>query len=167
MRQFSVAMLVPVLLFGCADQRANQQQIADTVASEAAAWAAECDRKFPKPRKRGQNVPWATCANVAERPMFSTHPYPDLLEMRFATRLALAAKVDKGALSPEDATLEGLRHDASTNAEIERRNTNRMNADTQRAAALAAFMAANRPVFQNPPRTCTTLYGNGLATTSC
>ena len=48
----------------------------------------------------------AKCRNDAENLARSVYPYPDLLEMRLATRLSLAGKPDRGEISNQQAVLE-------------------------------------------------------------
>ena len=48
----------------------------------------------------------AKCRNDAENLARSVYPYPDLLDLRLATRLSLAWKTDRGEISNQQASLE-------------------------------------------------------------
>jgi hypothetical protein len=103
------------VLSGCA----QQQQAERKAAFEAA--VAQC--RATTPARIGNYVPWARCVNAAsERFSPSSDTAAPLIR---ATRLSLAAKVDRGELSPEDAgaelarvTFEARQEQARTGAAV-------------------------------------------------
>jgi hypothetical protein len=97
-----------------------------------------CSQRFPQPRK-GQQAAWAACANEAERPLGAFQPYPDLLELKFANRLALSAKMDRGQITYEDAQLESAKLNSQVMAEFERRTNAKRAVNAQEIAADAAY----------------------------
>jgi hypothetical protein len=72
--------------------------------------------------------------------MLAFVPYPDLIELKFANRLTMAAKIDRGTITSEDAILESARLNSQVVSEYERRVT----AAAQGVAANAAASAAYR-----------------------
>jgi hypothetical protein len=166
MRKLIVLALMAVL-GGCGiAQRAALEERFETAQTEMAAAKAECDQRYPPPRK-GQQAAWATCMNTAERPILAFVPYPDLVELKFANRLAMAAKMDRGAITYEDALLESARLNSQVVSEYERRVTASRAVSAQESAAaaqgVAASAAASAAYKASLGVTCTRL-GN---TTTC
>jgi hypothetical protein len=91
-----VAATCLISLAGCA-----AQQMAERKAGFDAA-LAQC--RATTPARLGNYVPWARCVNAASE-QFSP-PADTAAPLIRATRLSLAAKVDRGELSPEDAGAE-------------------------------------------------------------
>jgi hypothetical protein len=91
----AVALLAggSIILSGCA-----QQQLAERKAAYDAA-VVQC--RATTPARVGNYVPWARCVNAASE-QFSP-PSDTAAPLIRATRLSLAAKVDRGELSAEDA----------------------------------------------------------------
>jgi hypothetical protein len=81
----------------------------------------------------------ANCLNAAEAIIRPIYRYPDLLDLKAATRLALAEKVDRGALTQADANLQF----AQSNSQMTAEELRRANADrTVSAQEQAAWAAA-------------------------
>jgi hypothetical protein len=112
------AVLACLLLAHCGTY-ADQERLAQINADVRAA-KARCDARYPPPRK-DQQITWAACANAAERPTLSIVPFPDLLELKFANRLELAAKIDQADITYE-AVLLAAKLNSSVMAEAERRS---------------------------------------------
>ena len=113
------AVLACLLLAHCGTY-ADQERLAQINADVRAA-KARCDARYPPPRK-DQQITWAACANAAELPTLSIVPFPDLLELKFANRLELAAKIDQADITYEEAVLLAAKLNSSVMAEAERRS---------------------------------------------
>ena len=93
---------------------------------------AECAAK--KHRNRTEQ---AKCYNAAEMRM-SELVDADLVNVRFATRLALAAKVDKGQMTEAESDLAFAQTISQLTSQLSARTTGRQIARAQTAAAIAA-----------------------------
>ena len=109
----------------------------------------ECNRRHP-PGKRANAVPWAKCVTLAsDRYIRPNHPYPDLLNLSDANRLALAEKIAKGQLSVAEATQQSAAMNSQIVAEAQRRSlatravtAQEQASEAQRQAAFAQQMQA-------------------------
>jgi hypothetical protein len=136
-RKVSAAFLC-IALAGCGLAREAEELREARAAGYAwGAAQAECNKRYAQP-KQGQMAALATCLNDAERLVQRFQPYPDLLELKFANRLAIAAKLDRGQISSEDAQLEAARMSSHLTSELERRLQGRRSVEAQEATAGAA-----------------------------
>lgn len=146
MKQVVIALGVGVVLSGCI-QQARMREVVEAV--EAA--KASCRAQTFKTR-----VENAQCINDAERRFASVYPNPDLLNLRLASRMAIAERQDRGLLSPAEAELEFAKISAEIGTQETSRQTGRQIANAQSQAAAAASEIAR-------PKTCYTYMG----TTTC
>jgi hypothetical protein len=122
----AVAAVATLALTGCASrgQRANELR----QAGEAA-----CAAQYPP--KVGNYVVFARCIIEANNQVYMSMDgrYPDLLDTMAAVRLKVAAMMDRGEMSKEDADLQISIARSQLVAEEQRRLT-------QRAAAVAPYL---------------------------
>jgi hypothetical protein len=123
---------------GLAREAETKKQLAQATAQLEAAREDCRTRSFKNRTER------ARCQNEAEeRYMLPLFPHPDLARVKMALRLSLAAKVDQGLLSAEDAELEFAKANTQLVAELERRwNTRRLVAAQEENAAAASRAAS-------------------------
>jgi len=161
----AMVFLAGSLVGSCGIAKRAEQEAAYKKANEDMATAiAACEVRFPAPRK-GQQAAWGRCMNDAERPMLAYQPYPDLLELKFANRVALLARIDRGQLTPEDAALEAAKLSSQVMAEYQRRtNSSRavLAQETSAAAASTAASAASSAAFRQSLGVTCTKYGNSV-----
>jgi hypothetical protein len=137
-------LFVAVMMAGCgmiARREAEERRVA--IRTEAQAAIQVCREQYPegaKPMAR------ARCFNSAEEIMRPLFPYPDLLDLRMATRTSLAEKEEHGQLTHNDAVLQFAQFHSQNVAEEQRRlNSNRSTA----AQELAADSAGDKSVTCN------------------
>lgn len=138
MTKIAVVVAAGFLLSGCA--MALQKQVFDEVAAAKAACAAGT---FPN------HVAKARCHNDAEHKLARIYDKPDLLNLRLATRLALAERIDKGQISESQAELEFAQVGAQIGSQEAARDTN-------------ATMAAAAVQMATPRATTCNRYGNSV-----
>jgi hypothetical protein len=134
-------------LSGCAGELLRQQAEAEAmIQQEADKEARNCDIKYPR-SPRHNHVANAQCvAAVNDRFFRPLKLYPDLHDLFYATMVALAAKVDQGLLSEEDARLQLAQVQAQITAEWDRRvNARTVTAAQQRGLAANDFGTLNDP----------------------
>lgn len=111
---------------------------------------AQCDSN------RSTNAAYAECVNAAEnkyiRPIY---PFPDLLDLRLASRLNTYKRVDSGVITPEQGSLELAEANARIASEESRRFTSMQSVRAQQAMAVAAsrpqtVVVNNQPAWSNP-----------------
>lgn len=109
----------------------------------------ECAAKFTQYRRA-----WATCMNAAQEPALAMSSDPDVIRLHFARRLSIAAELERGALSVEQAAVEVARSASDMSGELTRRANMRDIAAAQSAASYAGLIAAHRAM---QPTTCNRL----------
>ena len=99
---FGLVLTTGLLSSGCqlARQADSEKARETTLAAVREAVEACHSQKLPT------FVARAKCRNDAENLARSVYPYPDLLEMRLATRLSLAEKTDRAEISDQQSALE-------------------------------------------------------------
>jgi len=122
---------------------------------EAQAADIACQTQFPRGSK--QYVEHANCLNDAERRIIGSRTqYPDLLNLKMTYRSALAAKVQRGEMSLEDAGVQFAQVTAAISSEELNRNNARMAVQAQQSAAMgnlvAGLAALQQPTIQQPAR---------------
>jgi len=80
--------------------------------------------------------------------------YPDLLNLRQATRIAVATRVKNHQLSPAEAQLEVAKVDAQVAAAVESRENGLRMVNAQERAAAASQAAAEAAAAPSAPVTC-------------
>jgi len=170
MRILFLAILC-LVLSGCATV---QQQAAaqDTEAVQSA--QADCVRRFDSGELK-THVSRAQCLNDAEQTIAGArYPYPDLMNLWQATRIALATKEDAGQLTDADAKAAYAQTMVQIQSEIDRRNAANQMAGAARAQALSTILANSRPapltVYQLPQPTtlnCTSSAIGNIINTNC
>lgn len=119
------AVICALVLAGCVSRRAElEKQIA-------------ADKEVCRTQKFPNKVSFARCINEAEQKLVAVYDKPDLLQLRLASRLAIAEKQDKGQLSEAQAELEFAQVNAQIGSQEASRNSN--------AAIAAAAVAASTP----------------------
>jgi hypothetical protein len=132
---------------GC-QSAASQKQAEITAAADQA--VEQCNtRQFRTAMARAQ------CLNDAERPRLQiAGQFSDLVNVKFATRMALAEAVDKGQMTQAQADLEM----AKANSTLMSSGRQRINQDRQLAAQEEIASAASAP-----PRSVTcNRFGNSV-----
>jgi len=98
---FGLVLIPGLLSSGCQLAGRDSEKARETTLAAVREAVEACHR---------QNLPTfvarAKCRNDAENLARSVYPYPDLLELRLATRLSLAEKTDRGEISNQQASLE-------------------------------------------------------------
>ncbi len=141
-RRWIAAMGLAGLLAACGiAQQAERREALQKATAASSAAKADCERRFT-PVRRGQVANWANCLNEAERLLLPFYPYPDLLELKFASRASLGAKLDRGQISEEDAQLEAARLSSQLTAELDRRRQARRAVEAQETMAAAAYRSS-------------------------
>lgn len=132
-----------MLVGGCAAQKAAERE---RLARDA---ITACQTAYP-PNIPRQNVVRAQCLNDAEKKIYGpTYSFPDLLTLKHEYKLALARKIDKGEMSPEDARLQFAEVNTRIQTLFEARRNARAAADAQSARALysgLALLQSSRPI---------------------
>jgi hypothetical protein len=142
-----LAALSCIALAGCG--LARQAEFAknrDAARAEAAAATEACKAK-PLPTFAAK----ARCLNDAEAPLRAYANNPDLFNVRAASRVAFAEKVDAKQMTVADAELEF----AKLNAQMTTEEQNRSNNSTAARASMIAATAA-----ASPPSVSCTRFGN-------
>ncbi len=133
------SILIASLLPGCgvvADAQNKERQ--QNLAAEEKAAFEKCEAQHPKPRSK--QTPWTNCINEAEtRISRASAPFPDLLDQRMAAQSLLAAQVDAGKLSLEEARLQLAKINTELTSEGERRAGGRRSVRAQETDANAAY----------------------------
>jgi hypothetical protein len=134
-------------LAGCGlGKQAEFARNRDAAKAEVAAAIEACKAK-PLPTLSAK----ARCLNEAEAPLRAYGHNPDLFNVRAASRVALAEKVDAKQMSVADAELEF----AKLNAQMTTEEQNRANSSTAARASMIAATAA-----ASPPSVSCTRFGN-------
>ena len=150
------ALIFLVLLVGCANQQAAQDQaMADLM--------ADCETRHPvPPAKYSENV---KCLNAGILQINSETGYPfmDLVYLSNAYREALAKRMDEGALSEADANLIFAEVDVRISSEEQRRRNAAAMTAAQRQAAIGSLLTGigtlNQSFRIQRPITCTQIGG--------
>lgn len=143
-RQF-LPCLATLLLAGCGlarDIEANKKFQADMAAlkSESAACPSKATLRLQ-----------VECVNAAENQFLRPYvAHQDLLNLGQTNRLAVAGKLERRQITPDDAALELAKVNTAIASELERRNTGRRSAAAQEANAAANAAAATRSVTCAP-----------------
>jgi len=114
-------------LSGCA--AAQQRQVLEDVEASKAACRSQTFKT---------KVEFARCINGAEQKLAAIYNKHDLLQLRLASRLAIAEKQDKGQISDAQAELEFAQINASIGSQESSRDT------SAQMAAAATAMATPR-----------------------
>ena len=142
------------LLAGCGIARQREMQARNDALKEQSRIAMEdCNTKLPKGNPKTAIVR-AQCVNdalVIMRPIF---PYPDLLDLSMAHRLAVAERYQKGQITGPQANEELAQKNSELTAEEQRRLLANRSVGAQESMAAASIMAAG-------PKTCTRI-GNSV-----
>jgi hypothetical protein len=133
-------LAIAPFLAGCATtQRAEMQNRAALAKAEFAAEKAKCAELWPP--SQGNYLPRAKCESIAfDRIGKPLVPNPDLFELAWSYRIALADRVDRGELSPEDGRLRM----AQVNAQLSTEARNRLNAARRADAPIQMAEAQER-----------------------
>lgn len=136
MRVLFVLAGLAVGLGGCVSaQDERNQAIRASVERDGAA----CDT-LNSAGKFKTRTEYAKCLNAAEAPLVQTMPrYSDLLNVKMATRLSIADRVDRGEITSAQAQLESAQTVSSLVGELERRSLNQRAVAAQEEAASAAY----------------------------
>jgi hypothetical protein len=149
-----------VLLAGCGIARQRELQAQrEALQAQSKAAVEQCNQTYPTGDPKTA-VARAKCENEAvgiQRPLM---PYPDLMDLFFASRIAIAEQFQNGKITLAQANETLAIKRSEIIAEEQRRvNSNRAVAAQQQAASAAMIGALSA----GAPRTCTT-FGN---TTNC
>lgn len=167
--KWAAVFIFMACLSGC--QTAGQMA---ALRAEAEAEAASCKTLA------GPTVGRAHCLNAAENKYVRPgYPYPDLLNLRHSSRVAIASRYDRKEITKEQADAEFDRVQAENQSEAVRRSTAIASVQAQQSAASSAAMVAfgmsmanvgsppPAPSAFQPSIYCTTnRYGN-YSTTNC
>ena len=123
--KIAVAVVVGLALAGCVSTRQVKQDV------DAAKDACRAQTFATK-------VALARCINSAEMKLSAVYDKTDLLQLRLASRLAIAEKQDRGEISDAQAELEFAQVNAQIGTQEASRNSN------ARIAAAASEMATPR-----------------------
>lgn len=107
----------------------------------------DADKAICRAQNFTKKVQLSQCLNNAEQRFVGVYPYPDLLQLRAATRLALSEKQDRGEISQAQAELEFAQVITQITAQEQSRAAN-------------AQMANAATMMAMPRRTTCTRYGN-------
>jgi hypothetical protein len=154
MRPLLVLVLVPVcmLIAGCGLARQQQEmQAREKLKADAYAAAQNCDITVP-PGNPKTAVARAKCQTEAWAILRPTMPYPDLLDLLIAKRLAIAERVEKGQLTIAEANEAIASARSEVTAEEQRRSLANRSVSAQEGIAAASASAAG-------PHSCTR-FGN-------
>lgn len=141
MRQLSIVALA-LALAGCglaARQEQAAQEAARTAAQETFnARAADCNKQFPVV-DRANAMARAHCVNRAHEAFLPVEPYPDLLRMLMAYRLAVIEQYQNGKITAVQADAAIAQKNSEIAAEYHNRVLTKqtMIANQQAAAAQA------------------------------
>lgn len=138
MKTFIVIGLAAALA-GCA--AAQQRQVLEDVEASKAACRSQTFKT---------KVEFARCINGAEQKLAAIYNKHDLLQLRLASRLAIAEKQDKGQISDVQAELEFAQVNAGLGSQEAMRNSN-------------AEMAAAATAMATPRSTTCNRIGNSVA----
>lgn len=151
MRWFVIFLVAPILA-GCGMVVAARNQANFKEEQEhTQAYAADCRQSIPAK----QRVQLAKCFNDAERGLAPFWGQPDLVALRWATRVSIAEKVEKGHLSDTDADLEWAKFNAQNGGEAQYRQN--------ASASVAAQQTAASAAYRNSLGTTCTRYGNSVS----
>lgn len=146
-----VSMVLVFGLAGCAFSTLRRQQEAQLYSQQI---ITECRSK----RLRGElsgHVASVLCSNDRIRQVWaeSGYPYMDLIDLQLAYRMALAKRIDEGALSEEDTQLQLAELASRVNTEVQRRNVMAQQAHSQRLQSIGALLQglAAWEQSQSPP----------------
>lgn len=139
MRPVTGVALLGIALGGCGiiQQRAMQERAA-SLQQQMSDAAQQCLTMYPVATPKVA-VARATCLNGAEAIIRPIYRYPDLLDLKAATRSALADKVDRGMLSQADANLQFAQANSQMAAEEQRRANADRSVSAQEQVAWAAY----------------------------
>ena len=128
-----LAILSSLALCGCMPSGPTPEQMAAMSAHRAA--YQDCRAKFPL------GVALAQCLNGSDarfvRPYYR---YPDLLDIRMATRLSINTRIEEKKLSDADATVEWTKMASDLISEETRRDNQQQALQMQRSALIASSM---------------------------
>lgn len=142
--------LMAALLGGCA-LGPSQSEI------NAAALKEQTDACIAKHKKLSDRF---RCFNEAELNIYGRGPHGDLYDVLRASRISVAAKVDSGELSPDDAVLQLTQITARIESERQARVNSRRSVEAQDSMARAAAWQAIQS-SQPRPVNCTRI-GNSV-----
>jgi len=149
------AICLAVAGCGLAAQAERQKQVA--AAKEAADQGyADCKARFPEESKQAfdRNKCSAEVAKANIRPLVN---YTDLFDSDWATRLAIAEKLQAGKLTYAEANQQATEHHSQIVAEEQKRNLGNRSVAAQESAAAASW-AASGPVTCNHVGRTTTCF---------
>ncbi|WP_103873871.1 hypothetical protein [Bosea lathyri] len=127
-----VLAAVAMAMAGCVSRQAEvQKQIA-------------ADKEICRSQTFPTKVAFARCINSAEQKMSAVYDKPDLLQLRLASRLAIAEKQDKGQISDAQAELEFAQVGAQIGTQEATRNSNAEMASAASAAASPRRVTCSR-----------------------
>lgn len=158
MYRVAVVLCLGMALAGC--QSVGGGQLPDTKANAEAA-AVACRGLA------GTMTARARCMNNAENTYLRPgYPYPDLLNLRHSSRVAIASRYDRKEITEEQADAEFDQMAANIQSEASRRSSANALVNAQRSAAIAQTGAAL--MMLPPQRTqCVTTGPDWARTTSC
>src|SRR5262245_50939423 len=135
-------LIISAMLVSCGiTQQARYQE----AWAESEKLTAGCVQKY----KTAEKLKFITCINSAEKRIASFSPWPDLWQLKWAQRAALAAKVDKHLITSEEAALEDARTMANLTSEYERRMLAHRSVNAQEDAAAALYRGGSLGVGHN------------------
>jgi hypothetical protein len=153
MRSFSAAGLC-IIVAGCSSgtsERLAYQESPDARMTRIAlAGRQDCEAKFPTAPRRN-NVAQARCiVAFNEQVIMPQDDYPDLVGKLNATRLVVAERLDKGAMSEAEATQQMADAKSAVISEALRRRANGAQTQAQIASAQAAQSQAMTAAMSTP-----------------
>jgi hypothetical protein len=178
----AIATIVASLsLAGCGIIQRQQQQSQDAdIRERRAAGMEDCKAKFQTSPTSKNHADRARCIVDMENSLPSlSGAMPDLVQLRQANTILLAARVDQGKLTAEEANVQMAEINSALVTEgVRRQNASRMAgaqeqaAEAQRQAAFAQTMSAlaasqPRPQPTSAPVNCTTTGPYAVRSTSC
>jgi hypothetical protein len=146
MKRLLISLLLATGLAGCVTAAERERQFAET-------------KQFCESHK--VRVEAARCLNDAEDKIFGRTNHPDLVNLKHALRLELAAKVDKGQITKEEADTQFALAVSQMVSTANQRDAQSQQAAAASMAAGAAMQQANAP----PPRLSTTCINMGSVVT--
>lgn len=131
--KLAAVAVIALALSGCVSAR--MQQVGEEVDAEKAICRAQ---NFTK------KVQLSQCLNNAEQRFAGVYPYPDLLQLRAATRLALSERQDRGEITQAQAELEFAQVITQITAQEQSRATNAQMADAATRMSMPRRTTCNR-----------------------
>lgn len=143
------AVALSLILAGCGLARQHELQVRyEQLKADAYAAAQRCDETIPAGNPKTA-VARAKCQTEAWAILRPTMPYPDLLDLLIAKRIAIAERVEKGQITISEANEAIAAARSEATAEEQRRQLANRSIAAQEGLAAAA----------TSPHSCTK-YGN-------